>query len=223
LGKIDLNLAPWSPGGLSRVYASLLSRYAGGGPGSLRPSFPSIRHRVSEGRTMQKCQNPPFGSIGKLNRSCQSHNRPISLHYYINGSHIKTFKSRKKQGNVGKYGGQPLTAPAIRRRPLLGLDQLRLVVVDGVLAFERALVVRLERGCASPPGCGRRSGRRARTGAHPHRGGSEGRGCSARSACRDDADLDQILGCASRASTHARAGVCPGTTHLSHTEFISSK
>jgi hypothetical protein len=33
----------------------------------------------------------------------------------------------------------------------------------------------------------------------------------------------RYLGFASRASTHARAGVCPGTTHLSHTEFISSK
>ena len=31
-------------------------------------------------------------------------------------------------------------------------------------------------------------------GAHPHHGGSEGRECSAPSACRDDADLDQILG-----------------------------
>jgi len=32
-----MNRAPWSPGRLSRAYASSLSRYSGAGPGSLRP------------------------------------------------------------------------------------------------------------------------------------------------------------------------------------------
>jgi hypothetical protein len=95
---------------------------------------------------------------------------------------------------MGKYGGQPLTAPAIRRRPLLGLDQLRLFVVDGLLAIERVLVVRLERDAPARQDAADDLADAPEPGAHPHRGGNERRGCSARSACRDDADLDQILG-----------------------------
>ena len=46
------------------------------------------------GRTlaMPKYQNPPFGSIGKLQVTCQTHNRPFPPNYCMNALHIIAFQ-----------------------------------------------------------------------------------------------------------------------------------